>query len=91
MQTFIFESNVGLDGQSFKWAAPVASIHDAHIEAVRTLGELLRDDGHRFWAREGARMTVSGFDGEPLFHLVVNRVISSTVDGGDAAPSREEE
>ncbi|WP_292037171.1 MULTISPECIES: DUF6894 family protein [unclassified Brevundimonas] len=88
MQTFIFESDAGVGGQNFKWAAPLASIQDAQIEAVRTLGELLRDDGPMFWACEGARMTVSLVEGEPLFQLVVNRVISSAVDGGDAPPSR---
>jgi len=84
MQTFIFESDAGVGGRSLKWAAPLDSVQDARIEAVRTLGELLRDDGPTFWACDGARMTVSLVDGEPLFHLVVNPVIFSDGDSGEA-------
>lgn len=72
MQSFLFESDAGPDGRTFRWRSSLASVDEARVEAVRTLGELLRDDGAAFWSSREARMTVSSPRGEILFQLVLS-------------------
>jgi len=67
MQTFVFESNAG--GEPQKWSSPLGSLREARIEAVKTLGELLRDDGSQFWDTRAVSMTVSDEDDHILFRL----------------------
>ena len=67
IQTYVFESNAGADPQI--WSSPLGSLREARIEAVKTLGELLRDDGSQFWDTRAVSMTVSDQDGHTLFRL----------------------
>lgn len=79
MQSFIFESDAGPEGATRRWESSLASVEEARVEAVRTLGELLRDDGPRFWASREARMAVYSCRGEILFQLVLSSVASPAV------------
>lgn len=72
MQSFIFESDAGPEGATRRWESSLGSVEEARVEAVRTLGELLRDDGPRFWASREARMAVYSCRGEILFQLVLS-------------------
>ncbi|MGH7021848.1 MAG: DUF6894 family protein [Brevundimonas sp.] len=72
MQSFVFESDAGPEGRRIRWESSLASVREAQVEAVRTLGELLRDDGVVFWSSPEARMTVSSPQGEILFQLVLS-------------------
>ena len=72
MQSFVFESDAGPEGRRIRWESSLASVQEAQVEAVRTLGELLRDDGVVFWSSPEARMTVSSPQGEILFQLVLS-------------------
>lgn len=72
MQKFIFESDAGPEARRIRWESSLASVQEAQVEAVRTLGELLRDDGVVFWSSPEARMTVSSPQGEILFQLVLS-------------------
>lgn len=76
MQSFLFESDAGPEGARFSWESSLASLQEARVEAVRTLGELLRDDGAAFWVSREARMTVSSPHGEILFQLVLSSITS---------------
>lgn len=76
MQSFLFESDAGPEGARFSWESSLASLQEARVEAVRTLGELLRDDGAAFWVSREARMTVSSPDGEILFQLALSSITS---------------
>ncbi|WP_409514890.1 DUF6894 family protein [Brevundimonas vesicularis] len=51
------------------WSSDLGSVRDAKIEAVRTLGELLSDDGPQFWDNHAVEMTVYGEAGSMLFRL----------------------
>lgn len=79
MQSFIFESDAGPEGERFSWESSLASVQEAQVEAVRTLGELLRDDGTAFWSSAEARMTVSSPQGEILFQLVLSSMGTPTL------------
>lgn len=79
MLSFIFESDAGPEGARFRWEASLASMQEAQVEAVRTLGELLRDDGPGFWISREARMIVFSCQGEILFQLVVSVVATPAV------------
>ncbi|MNS24336.1 hypothetical protein D3C86_1433480 [compost metagenome] len=78
MQTYVFESNAGENPQ--KWSSPLGSLREARIEAVKTLGELLRDDGSQFWETRAVSMTVSDEEGRPLFRLDLSAVTPSGSD-----------
>ena len=79
MLIFTFESNAGPEGARIRWESKLASVQEAQVEAVRTLGELLRDDGPGFWISREARMTVFSGRGEALFEVVVSAVASPAV------------
>lgn len=70
---FWFESDAGIHGRQ-KWSADLGSIRDAQVEAVRTLGELLSEDGSQFWVSDEVSMTVSDADGRILFCLNLSAV-----------------
>ncbi|MET3780773.1 hypothetical protein ABIC32_001418 [Brevundimonas sp. 1080] len=64
---FVFTSDAGIS--SMTWSSDLASVRDAKIEAVRTLGELLSDDGPQFWKSHAVEMTVCDGTGLKLFRL----------------------
>lgn len=64
---FVFTSGAG--ASSMTWSSELDSVRDAKIEAVRTLGELLRDDGPQFWDHHAVEMTVCDGSGSKLFRL----------------------
>lgn len=64
---FVFTSDAG--ASSMTWSSDLDSLWDAKIEAVRTLGELLSDDGPQFWDHHAAEMTVCDERGARLFRL----------------------
>lgn len=65
---FRFESDAGVHGCQ-SWSAELATVRDAQIQAIRTLGELLSEDGSQFWVEEEVSMTVSDAGGLMLFRL----------------------
>ncbi|KIC55169.1 hypothetical protein RM53_15460 [Brevundimonas nasdae] len=64
---FVFTSDAGTSLMT--WSSDLMSVQDAKIEAVRTLGELLSDDGPEFWVSHAVEMTVSNGTGLNLFRL----------------------
>lgn len=70
---FQFESDAGIHGRR-KWSTDLGSIRDAQVEAIRTLGELLSEDGSQFWVSEEVSMTVSDAEGLVLFCLDLSAV-----------------
>lgn len=70
---FRFESDAGVHGRR-AWSADLGSVREAQVEAVRTLGELLSEDGSQFWLSEEVSMTVSDADGLSLFRLDLGSV-----------------
>jgi hypothetical protein len=66
MQIFLFESDAG-PGRTTRWSAELEDVRSAQVAAIRTLGELLADDGAEFWANEGVLMTVFDENGLMLF------------------------
>ena len=70
---FQFESDAGIHGCR-KWSADLSSVREAQVEAIRTLGELLSEDGSQFWVAEDVSMTVSDVDGLTLFRLDLSAV-----------------
>ncbi len=64
---FVFTSDAG--ASSMTWSSELGSVRDAKIEAVRTLGELLSDDGPQFWDSHAVEMTVCDEAGSKLFRL----------------------
>jgi len=64
---FVFTSDAG--ASSMTWSSDLDSLWDAKIEAVRTLGELLSDDGPQFWDHHAVEMTVCDERGARLFRL----------------------
>lgn len=75
MQIFLFESDAG-PGRTTRWSAELEDVRSAQVAAIRTLGELLADDGAEFWANEGVSMTVSDENGLVLFRLDPSAVIA---------------
>lgn len=73
---FVFTSDAGTS--SMTWSSDLESVRDAKIEAVRTLGELLSDDGPQFWESHAVEMTVSDETGLILFRLCLAASESST-------------
>ena len=53
-----FESDAGIRGRQ-RWSAELATVRDAQIQAIQTLGQLLSEDGSQFWVEEEVSMTVS--------------------------------
>lgn len=51
---FVFTSDAGTSLMT--WSSDLMSVQDAKIEAVRTLGELLSDDGPEFWVSHAVEM-----------------------------------
>ena len=90
MQSFIFESDAGPEGRRIRWESSLASVQEAQVEAVRTLGELLRDDGVVFWSSPEARMTVSSPQGEILFQLVLSSMGTAALAALVRAERRED-
>lgn len=90
MPSFIFESDAGPEGTRIRWESKLASVQEAQVEAVRTLGELLRDDGPGFWVLREARMTVFSWPAEVLFQSVVSAVAPKTL-GAIAQNERRED
>jgi len=87
MKTYVFESNAGTAPQ--KWSSPLGSLREARIEAVKTLGELLRDDGSQFWDTRAVAMTVSDEDGHILFRLALSAVTPPAADPpNDTSPKQ---
>lgn len=78
MQTFIFETDAGTKGPQ-RVDIELPDVRAAQIEAVRYLGELLRDDGAEFWKDELATMTVSDDQGLCLFRLDLSAVSAPTL------------
>ncbi|TFW14357.1 hypothetical protein EGY25_03940 [Brevundimonas intermedia] len=70
---FRFESDAGVHGHQ-SWSAELATVRDAQIQAIRTLGELLSEDGSQFWKEEEVSMTVSDTNGLTLFRLDLGAV-----------------
>ncbi|QYC10674.1 hypothetical protein KWG63_14795 [Brevundimonas nasdae] len=68
----------------------MASVRDAQVEAVRTLGEMLRDDGPEFWKSEETGMTVFSANGEILFRLLLSSVVSPTLTDPTADITRDD-
>lgn len=81
MQTFIFESDAGSHGPT-RWTAELASVREAQVQAVQTLGELLADDGAEFWKDEPVTMTVSDDSGLILFCLDLSAVKAPAMGSG---------
>jgi hypothetical protein len=75
---FVFTSGAG--ASSMTWSSELDSVRDAKIEAVRTLGELLRDDGPQFWDHHAVEMTVCDGSGARLFRL---SLVASECSPGD--------
>lgn len=73
MQIFLFESDAGAD-HAVRWACELEDVRTAQVEAVKTIGELLAQDGPAFWSREAASMTVSDENGLTLFRLDLTAV-----------------
>ena len=65
---FTFKSDAGPAGDR-EWSADLETVWAAKVEAVRTLGELLREDGPVFWANHPIQMLVSDDQGLALFRL----------------------
>lgn len=65
---FYFKSDAGSAGER-DWSADLGTVWEAKVEAVRTLGELLREDGPEFWANHPVQMTVADDEGLVLFRL----------------------
>lgn len=57
-----------------KWLADLESVRDAKEQAVRTIGEMLRDDAASVWADRGATMTVSDASDLMLFRIDINTI-----------------
>lgn len=72
---FKFKSDAGVDGTK-AWSADLPTVRDAQIEAIKTLGELLREDGSEFWRDQEVSMTVSDAEGLVLFRLDLSAVIA---------------
>lgn len=70
---FQFESDAGVHGRQ-RWDADLSSVREAQVQAIRTLGELLSEDGSQFWAAEEVTMTVSDETGLLLFSLDLSAV-----------------
>lgn len=68
MQTFLFESDAGAN-HVVRWTCELEDVRAAQLEAVKTIGELLAQDGPEFWNREAASMSVSDENGLILFRL----------------------
>ena len=51
---FHFQSDAGVHG-SQSWSAELATMREAQVEAIRTPGELLSEDGSQFWVRGRSR------------------------------------
>jgi len=64
---FVFTSDAGTS--SMTWSSDLVSVRDAKVEAVRTLGELLSDDGPQFWENHAVEMMVCDETGLKLFRL----------------------
>lgn len=77
---FVFTSDAG--ASSMTWSAELESLRDAKVEAVRTLGELLSDDGPQFWGNHAVQMTVCDERGSKLFRL---NLVASECSHCDAA------
>ena len=75
---FRFESDAGVHGRQ-SWSAELATVRDAQIQAIRTLGELLSEDGSQFWVEEEVSMTVSDADGLILFRLDLGAIRSAAL------------
>ncbi len=65
----MFTSDAGTS--TMTWSSDLESVRDAKIAAVRTLGELLSDDGPQFWESHAVEMTVCDETGSKLFRLKV--------------------
>ena len=82
METFIFESDAGPHGNA-RWTATLGSVREAQIQAVKTLGELLADDGTEFWKEEAVTMTVSDEKGIVLFRLHLSALKATALRASD--------
>lgn len=74
---FYFQSDAGVHG-SQSWSAELATMREAQVEAIRTLGELLSEDGSQFWMEGAVSMTVSDADGLMLFRLDLGAMRSAS-------------
>lgn len=72
---FRFESDAGVHGRQC-WSTELATVRDAQIQAIQTLGELLSEDGSQFWVEEEVSMTVSDEGGLILFRLDLGAVMA---------------
>lgn len=75
---FRFESDAGIHGCR-SWSADLTTVREAQIEAIRTLGELLSEDGAEFWVNEEVSMTVSDEHGLILFRLDLSALRSAAL------------
>ncbi len=80
MPCFRFETSAGLAGPNAN--IELANVREARIEAVRFLGELLRDDGAEFWEQDAVAMTVSDEAGLVLFRLDLSATAAPVTSGG---------
>ena len=69
MPLFRFVSDAGPTGIPSPAELDLPSLRDAQYEAVRYLGELLKDDGAEFWIKQSATMAVNDAAGDRLFTL----------------------
>jgi hypothetical protein len=69
MPLYRFHTNAGPNGPNPVAEYELASVRDAQFEAIRYLGELLRDDGLEFWVNEEAFLFVTDDQGKQLFRL----------------------
>lgn len=83
---FHFDSDAGIHGRQI-WSAELATVRDAQIQAVQTLGELLSEDGSQFWVEEEVSMTVSDKDGVVLFRLDLGAIRSAAFPGDGVGPT----
>ncbi|HZV85442.1 MAG TPA: hypothetical protein VFF48_10700 [Brevundimonas sp.] len=69
MPVFIITTTADLGYSSEPFEVELDCVLDAQIEAVRFLGEMLREQPARFWVRRDASITVADEDGSVLFRL----------------------
>ena len=70
--TFATDAGLGIAAAPRIATMDLATVEDARVEAVRYLGELLREDGIQFWRYEQGRMRVADQDGRHQFTLTLS-------------------